>query len=449
MNFKPIIWFSELKREDASIVGGKGLNLCFLYDLKLPVPPGFIITIHTYKYFLDSTGIQNAIFEMLNSLDVNNPIMLEETSRKIKEIIIDARVPDEIKDVVIEAYEDLNVNRMVSKALAKDVLNSLVKSGRELPFVAVRSSIPLEDSQNLSFAGQHNTYLNVRGREEVLLSVQKCWASLFNVAAILYRKKNNISLDNLSIAVVVQKMVQSEKSGFMFSINPVTNDEKEIVIEAVFGLGEVMANGEIKPDNYIINKDSLIIKSLNVNKQEYGIFKDLYNGKNVKNIFTAEKGNKQKLSNEEIINLAKYSLDIEKEYKRAMDSVWAIENNKIFILQTKPLISFKKPEDKTEENLDNQTQENKLEIKQEVKEESKQEILDTIKQDNIVSSTKITMHLVLSELLYTEMKKYPQIKWEEFALQNIIEKIILLNASDNKNELLELLNKERQKNVYS
>ena len=251
-------------------------------------------------------------------------------------------MPREIKVAVIGAYEDLNVDRAVSKVISNNPLTSLIKTGRELPFVAVRSSANAEDQQEASFAGQQATYLNVKGREETVLAVQKCWASLFTARAIYYRKKNNIQTENVFIAVVIQRMVNSEKSGVMFSINPATNNTEEIMIEAAFGLGEVVVGGEVTPDTYIVDKNSLQIKNKKTAKQEYGLYRDQYTGKNVKKNLPEYEGSKQKLTEDEIIGLAKYGKTLEEYYGKPMDSEWAIENNKIYLVQTRPITTMNK-----------------------------------------------------------------------------------------------------------
>ncbi len=191
-----------------------------------------------------------------------------------------------------------------------------------------------------SFAGQQATYLNVRGKDDLVLAVQKCWASLFTARAIYYRTKNNFPHDKVLIAVVVQKMVNSEKSGVMFSVNPATNNENEIMIEAAFGLGEVVVGGEITPDTYIVDKATLQIKSRKVAKQEYGIFRDQYTGKNIKRKLNENEASKQKLFDDEILTLAKYAKTLEDHYGKPMDSEWAIENGKIYLVQTRPVTTL-------------------------------------------------------------------------------------------------------------
>ena len=277
---KPIIWFSEIANRDLNIVGGKGFNLAVMYNLKLPVPPGFVVTTTSYKFFLDENNLKTKIKNILKNLDVEDTEKLQDASKGIQNLILDVEVPELVKKAIVDAYEDLNVDRVVSKVLGdkSNALSSFIKAGRDLPFVAVRSSANFEDSPEFSFAGQQETYLNVRGKEEVVVAVQKCWASLFTARAIYYRVRNNIPHEKVLIAVVLQKMVNSEVSGVLFSANPVTNNQEEIMMEAAFGLGEVVVGGQITPDNYILDKKSLNIKSKKIARQEYGLFRDVYTG---------------------------------------------------------------------------------------------------------------------------------------------------------------------------
>lgn len=345
---QPIVWFSDLNKDSLPVAGGKGANLGIIYNLKLPVPPGFVVTCQAYEFFVKSEGIQNRILNILKNLDVEDTKALQKASNDIQEIILDADMPKIIKDAVVDAYEDLNVDRAVSKAISNNALNSLIKTGRELPFVAVRSSASAEDLPEASFAGQQATYLNVKGKDEVVLAVQKCWSSLFTARAIYYRTKNNFPHDKVFIAVVVQRMVNSEKSGVMFSANPATNNENEIMIEAAFGLGEVVVGGEITPDTYIVDKNTLDIKSKKVARQEYGLFRDKYSGKNTKTNLTSDKGSLQKISDEEITSLAEYGKKLEEHYHKPMDSEWAIENNKIYLVQTRPVTTLLKKKSEAE-----------------------------------------------------------------------------------------------------
>ncbi len=377
MAVQPVVWVSESRLKDSAIVGNKGANLGELYNLKFPVPNAFIVTAQSYEFFLNKTGIQEKINSLLSNINVEDSNELQIISQKIQELILDSQVPNIIKESIIEAYDDMNVDRAVSKALGSDVLNTFIKAGRDLPFVAVRPSIIYQDSEestNLQY------YLNVRGKEDVVLAVQKCWASLFSSKSIYYKIKNKIPLDN-SIAVIVQRMVNSDKSGIMFTFNPETSDESERVIEAVFGLGDVISNKELVPDNYIINKQDLIIKSKKISKQEFGKYRDQYTGKNIKRILDYFEGNKQKLSEEEILKLIAFCNQIESHFKKPLVIEWAIEGNKLSILQSK-VVSIKKPEviqiqQETQSQEEQKPQTEVVEIK------FPEQIIEEIKQNQI------------------------------------------------------------------
>src|SRR3989344_3169853 len=250
-----ILWFRDIKKEDIAYVGGKGANLGEMYNIPLPIPPGFVVTAQAYKKFLDYTGIKEQIMHILNNTNVDENEELQAASKKIKEIIISAKMPSDIENDISESYDNLNVNNDIIKQLNKNAL-SMIKAGRDLPYVAVRSSATAEDLPQFSFAGQNETFLNVKGAEKVINAVQHCWASLFTARSIYYRVKNNFQHEKVLIAVVVQKMVDSLTSGVMFSVNPATNNNDEIMIEAAFGLGEVVVGGQITPDTYILDKET-------------------------------------------------------------------------------------------------------------------------------------------------------------------------------------------------
>jgi pyruvate,water dikinase len=233
---KYVEFFEELKKEDVDIAGGKGANLGELTRAGIPVPPGFVITAATYKKFMDETGISAEIMDILNALDVNDNKQLQSSAKKIKKIIIETEIPVEIRNIILEAYNAL-----------------CHRIDKENAFVAVRSSATAEDLPEASFAGQQDTYLNVKGPEDLMNYVRKCWASLFGARAIFYREENNFDHSKVYIAVVVQEMVDAEKAGVMFTVHPSTGEEK-ILIEAAWGLGEAVVSGTVTPDTYWVDK---------------------------------------------------------------------------------------------------------------------------------------------------------------------------------------------------
>jgi phosphoenolpyruvate synthase/pyruvate phosphate dikinase len=306
-----IIWFKDLSIKDIDVAGGKGASLGEMYDL-MPVPDGFVVSAQAYEKFAED--IKNKIFPILN-IDVEDSAKLEKASKDVQKIILDKKIPQDIID---------------------DIKNEYKKLGG---FVACRSSATAEDLPEASFAGQQATYLNVKGDDNVIDAVKKCWASLFTARAIYYRVVNNFKHEDVLIAVVVQKMVNSQKAGVMFTVNPITNMKTEIVIEGAFGLGEMVVSGEITPDLYIVDKNKLEIKQKNVNEQEIGLFRDK-KGNNVK--MKVKNPAEQVLSDKQIRDLAILGVAIEKHYKKPEDIEWAVdEDDKIYILQSRPITTLK------------------------------------------------------------------------------------------------------------
>jgi pyruvate,water dikinase len=333
-----ILWFKDVSKEDVAIVGGKGANLGEMFKAKFPVPPGFIVTTDAYKEFINSSHLQPIIDETLSKIDINDSEELANASEKIQDLILSTDIPEEIVRDIKKAYQELDIRPEV---LLNKKAFEFVKAGRDMPFVAVRSSASAEDLPEASFAGQQATYLNVKGPDNVVQAVRQCWASLYTARAIYYREKNNFEHSKVFIAVVVQKMINSEKSGVIFTINPATNNKEEIVIEAGFGLGEAVVSGSITPDEYIVNKIDLTLKSKKINNQEWMIIRDPSTGRNTKK-YLNEKGKTQILTEEEIKTLASIAKRIEDYYGKPQDIEFAIENNRIYIVQSRPVTTEKK-----------------------------------------------------------------------------------------------------------
>lgn len=340
-----IAWLNELSNKDVSIAGGKGASLAEMYNFKLPVPPAFIVTCEAFKKFLEHTGIKGHVFGLLRELDVDDTSKLEEASEKIKEIIVHTNIPENMKADIVEAYDNLNIDEEVLKETNNDVLK-LVKTGRDMPFVAVRSSATAEDTEGASFAGQQETFLNVKGEKELLEAVRKCWASLYTPRAIFYRIKNNFPHEKVLIAVVVQKMINSKKSGVVFSVNPATN-VNEIVIEAGFGLGEAVVSGAINPNLYILDKETLEIKKKDIKKQTWMFTRDNLSGQTVKKNLNEEYWDVPALSEQEIKKLGELTLKIERHYGKPQDIEFAIDN-KVYIVQSRPITTLNKKISKEE-----------------------------------------------------------------------------------------------------
>jgi len=288
---------------------------------QIPVPPGFIITASAYYDFLQRSKITEKIGALLKPLDPGNSKQLQQISAKIKQVILGSAMPPD---------------------LAKEIRQAYVKLGREL--VAVRSSATAEDLPEASFAGQQSTFLNVQGEDNVVAAVQKCWASLFEPRAIYYRTHHGFDHLKVGIAVPVQRMVASQTSGVIFTIEPVTSDTKKIVIEAIYGLGEGLVSGEVTPDLYIIDKEGMSIISKRVSRQEWQLAGNpiaTENNINAWQSLPASVQGKQKLTDDDIIRLAKLGKQIEDHYRFPQDIEWAKENSEIYIVQTRPVTTIK------------------------------------------------------------------------------------------------------------
>lgn len=322
MSMEYVEFFEELKKEDVDIAGGKGANLGELTQAGIPVPPGFVITSATYQKFMDETGITQEIMDILDALDVNNNKELQESAREIKKIIKETEIPDEIRSIIIEAYNAL-----------------CHRIGKENAFVAVRSSATAEDLPEASFAGQQDTYLNVKGPEDLMKYVRKCWASLFGARAIFYREENNFDHSKVYIAVVVQEMVDAEKAGVMFTVHPSTGEEK-ILIEGAWGLGEGVVSGTVTPDTYWLDKATGKILEQQISEKKTMFQKKTENGQTVQVSVPDDLKNKRVLDAEELAKLVELGKKIQEHYQFPQDTEWAIENDKIFMLQSRPVTTL-------------------------------------------------------------------------------------------------------------
>ncbi len=342
---KFIAWFNEIKKTDVPVAGGKGANLGEMTNAGFPVPPGFVVTAQAYKYFIETTAIAKEIYEISNNVNINDNDALDRAAKKIQSIILSENVPKVISDEIINAYHNLMIGNKF-EGLSSKALELVSVNKTKQPFVAVRSSATAEDLSTASFAGQQESYLNVRGDSDVINAVKKVWASLFTPRAIFYRKQNNFPIEKVLIAVIVQKMVDSEKSGVAFSVHPATGNKNEIVIEAGWGLGEYIVKGIINPDNYVVDKNTFEIKHKLVKRQEKMLTRDPLTGKNIEVEIPDQKQEKQVLDDEQIITLAKVVKKIEDHYNYPQDIEWASENNRLYIVQSRPVTFFGKKEEK-------------------------------------------------------------------------------------------------------
>jgi len=264
---KSIVWFDEVGKDDVGLVGGKGANLGEMINAGLPVPNGFIITSHAYFDFIKESRLEQKIKDIISIINYNNSNELQQASDHLKKLIHDSEMPAKLAHSIVSFYEQIKVKENKKDKLFSQSINNL-KQIYSPAIVAVRSSATAEDLPTASFAGQQETYLNVHGDSNLLNKVKDCWASLFTPRAIYYRHEQGFDNVKVGLAVVVQRMAQSDKSGIAFSIDPVSNDKEKIVIEAIFGLGEYIVGGKVTPDHYEVNKRSFVILKKEIKEQQ-------------------------------------------------------------------------------------------------------------------------------------------------------------------------------------
>ena len=307
--------FKNISKNDVSLAGGKGASLGEMTQAGISVPPGFVILANTFEKFLEETDLNVEIEAILDSVNHKEIHTVEHASEKIKSLILQVEIP---KDISVEIQKFF-------KTLASQ-------------YVAVRSSATAEDSASAAWAGQLESYLNTT-EETLLENVKKCWASLFTPRAIFYRFEKDLHKQKISVAVVVQKMVKSEKSGIAFSVHPVTQDKNQLIIEAGFGLGEAVVSGQITPDSYVVEKQPRKIIDKNIQTQSRGLYRAKSGGNEWQDI-PKEQGERQVLSDKEISELSDIILVIENHYNFPCDIEWAVEKGKFYIVQSRPITTL-------------------------------------------------------------------------------------------------------------
>lgn len=333
-------WFSELSKTSGKVAGGKGANLGEIYNLGINVPQGFVVTAQAYDYFIEKAGLNEKIDELLGRIDYEDTKVLDEMTKQIRVFIEDSSMPPELEKEILESYEDLGTGDFDKvEGSALDILNN----ASEPVFVAVRSSATTEDLAEASFAGQQDTYLNVKGEKALIKHVKKCFASLFTSRATYYRNKKGFHHDEASLAVVVQRMIDSDKSGVIFSKDPAYNNDN-IIMEAVWGLGEGIVSGQITPDKYVISSD-LELLDKKISNKKLAITRDSGGGKSVVKL-REEKAMHQVLKEHEITRLAEIALKLEEHYGKPQDIEFAIEGGEIYIVQTRPITTIENRKEK-------------------------------------------------------------------------------------------------------
>ena len=327
MGDKYVAWLSDLSKADIKLAGGKGANLGEISNAKFPVPPAFVVTTTAFYLFLKEAKLEQSIKDILNKIDTDNTDDLTTKAKEIRELIINAPMPQKLESEIREAYDNFNVDLTDFKNSPGAL--SILKSSREPIFVSVRSSATAEDLGDASFAGQQSSFINVKGNKELLQKIKECFASIFTARSIFYRKKKGFE-SLVGIAAIVQKMINSDKSGVMFSQNPIKNNN-EILIEAVFGQGEGIVSGKIKPDQHTLTREMEIV-SEKIADKKLAIVRTA--GGQTKSIqLTPEKSTQRVLTTYELKQLAEYANKLEDHYDKPQDIEFAIENEDIYILQ--------------------------------------------------------------------------------------------------------------------
>lgn len=332
---KLLLWFDELEREDVPLVGGKSASLGEMTSkTKVPVPYGFATTSKAYRYFMKESGLEEKMAKLLKDLpDVEDSAKLREISGKIREEILKCKMPEDLQEAITEAYKEL-----ANRANVKN------------PFVAVRSSATAEDLPDASFAGQQDSYLNVQGAKEIIEKIKECYASTFTDRAVYYRVNKGFEHLEVALSAVVQMMVFSKSSGVMFTVDIVTGNDKDVLIEAAWGLGEYVVQGTVTPDHYVVEKDTCKIKDKHITEQSIMMVRNENGGVEEKKV-EENLRKAQVLTDKQISELVKYAKDIEKHYGCYMDIEWGVDErtDKLWILQARPETVWSK-RNKNEEN---------------------------------------------------------------------------------------------------
>lgn len=321
-----MLWFEELSKDDVPIVGGKNANLGEMTKAKIPVPPGFAITAQAYKHFITETNIAQQIYKTIKEsvTDTGGPEQYQDASKQIRKLIEASQMPERIRQAIQEAYQKLSEKTKI----------------KNIP-VAVRSSATAEDLPDASFAGQQETYLNVKGADELLEKTIKCWSSLFTPRAIFYRTTKGFKHEQVLISVGVQQMINARSAGVLFTIDPVTGNRNQIVIEGNWGLGEAVVSGAVTPDHFVVNKETLEIAKQIIAKKTVEYRRSPKTGETEHSEIPLERQEKPCITDKETRRLAQLGNQIEQHYGKPQDIEWAVDSElpfpqNIWIVQSRP-----------------------------------------------------------------------------------------------------------------
>jgi rifampicin phosphotransferase len=323
MSRRYILSFGDVTKQHINLVGGKGANLGEMTRSGLPVPKGFCIHVEAYKDFLKETEVQSTIKEILDKIEWENRDDVQQKSRRIQELFVNQNIPTALEQEILEAYHNLSDNHV------------------EECQVAVRSSATAEDLPEASFAGQQETFLNTLGDRAVIENVKKCWASLWSARAMVYRQNNHFDHSSVYLAVVVQKMVESELSGVAFTVNPLTENKNEFMINAAYGLGELIVSGTVTPDSFILNKKNGAVIHKQLGTKDKQLTSDSQ-GNTVVLEVPKNKQNDYSLTAPHLLQLHALATRVEAHYQIPQDIEWSFAQGKLYLLQTRPITTIGK-----------------------------------------------------------------------------------------------------------
>jgi pyruvate,water dikinase len=306
------------------LIGGKGASLARMIASGFPVPPAFTVTTDAYTHFMEENSLTDPIGEVLRDFDPMNFADMESRAQLIQGLFNGAAIPSRVQEHIYKAYEGLKTANSAAQGLSA---------------VSVRSSATAEDSAGASFAGQHDTYLNVMDAESVLDSVRRCWASLWSSHAIHYRQQKGFDHFNVLMAVVVQEMINSVSSGVMFTMNPVTGDHSEIMINSAWGLGEAVVSGLVTPDKILVAKETGVVKETFIAPQTIMIVLQPGGGTSQEPV-PANRVNACSLTELEIAELVKLGLTLEQHYGAPVDVEWCFTDGQVKLLQSRPITTL-------------------------------------------------------------------------------------------------------------
>lgn len=316
-----VLRLDQVGRGDVARVGGKCANLGELLHLGVQVPPGFAVTVEAFRKFLHQADLTTRIAQIISDCNGSaDPSEYVAASNEIRSLIEAAPMPTDVADAIASAY----------RALAQE-------AGEAAPRVAVRSSATAEDSAEASFAGQQETFLNVHGEDQVLRYVQRCWSSLYTPRAIFYRHDQGIPPEAALIAVGVQRLIPARSAGVVFTLDPVTGDRSRIVLESVWGLGEALVGGRVRPDHFVVDRDEFTMLKRTITDKPYEIVPaETDGGLTIEQEVPSERASSPSLDDEQVVALAEIARRIEDHYNSPQDIEFALEDGEIYVLQARP-----------------------------------------------------------------------------------------------------------------